>query len=798
MKVLEILESELGKRFVPGSGWAKLTSNDIKIITEQEFTRQYSLITLNQFKEEILLECGMLFKQQGLEKNMMKEFNEVTDEVRKGYEDIKSHLRRVMEIKHLKEIPKEIINNYLILENSLNIVNEIRYKYIVNRRMNEYFLNDSEERNKFLKNLKVIQYYCKSGDIDSFINNQLPNYLTEIKRFNLHLDMITFINFYYQYYLGGLSKIFSEQKDTKQIFNLIHSNTLEEDSDMSFIDAYQYMVDLYRLAIFDRLSLDSIINYYALEREYNVVYYHHVIKECDSITNQNLIDIFQKLEGFNCYIYRNEVFKKLVASSIYELDENLLEEIEVLKRLKSEVTRDLCKYFVNEDIDEVLNQIKELISHKVKEFTTEHVESFILKKDTSTKYLNNLEILMTKQHKLGRNVDKISQVNNRIKEIIDVYIDSHPNIRDEFVIGRESIYKYISFYFWVTKLQEREEKKSIRQIFNQLLEEEVKLEMEDDERDRFYERMIDVYPNLNYRINIEKEVKKLYKDIVNSEFKGDLTEVALESIKQLKTVDDKKAHLYLINMISKIKSKRSRNIAEDKAILLTQSQQFAYKLNLRINEDELLIEEKKTHKRIRNSGSKLSNIKYIKLQELFNYYKEEIEKSNHISKELDYYQLEKCLNFSLITEILYQIKKYSLNDEAVKIVSKDMVYVALLPFIDQRKRYVDAYFEWGESDRESWRREVNGLYNCTLELIKIVLNDSLLYELVEELEENRMNYSIVRDYYLPNNYLVSYPKHQIGVKNLPHLLDAFDQHNQKFNQDIKHQIEKLRSIYPKK
>lgn len=415
--------------------------------------------------------------------------------------------------------------------------------------------------------------------------------------------------------------------------------------------------------------------------------------------------------------------------------------------------------------------------------------------------------------------DSIKEVNTRIKEIIDGYIESHPRIIAEFAIDRDPIYKYISFYFWVKQLQERESRISVRQFFNQLIEDdEFRLHLENEvkikeregkqtsiveEEERFYGRTVDQYPHLNYRTNIEKEVRKLYGYLVEENSKGDLTSIELELFKRLndnekefKEVSDIKACLYLIDMITKIKNqKNSGNMVKDRAIQLKESQKFAYKSNRKINELRQFSTHKKTYKKIHNASSTLSKINYKNLQELYEYYKEEIDNSTHLEKGLDYYQLEKCLNFSLITEILYQMNKYpTLTSEEIDLISKDMVYVTLLPFIDQRQKYVSLYFEWGEKYRENWRWEVKGLYKCTLEMIQIVLGDLYLKSLVEELTEDKFDYSIVGDYYLPESYTVSYPKHQIGVKNLPQLLKSFEEYNRLFDEAIARQLESLNDI----
>ena len=347
----------------------------------------------------------------------------------------------------------------------------------------------------------------------------------------------------------------------------------------------------------------------------------------------------------------------------------------------------------------------------------------------------------------------IELINQRINQVVDLMFTQY--VTNNFYIGLEDVKKYVRFYFWVTHLQSLELTYSVTKVNEMIIKDEG---LEDhfyqngeknSDFDTFIERGIDQYHQINFRTRREKELRS-----------------------------------------EKLKNKNiSGNCCKNRKIELKESQVHQYKTHRQIRDKGCYLKENNVNldlKQLRTTTSRIDkNIKNITLrsfENLYEHYALKIKDSDVVSKSLEYYHLEKSLQYNLLISILIHMSEYcNSKEEALQVIS-DLRLLFLNPLVDQRQRYVSVYFELNEEEKKKWGREVKGLNQFICIAISAVFQDELTNHFLK-LVENRLNYEIITGYYELDDFTVHYKKKECNLDYYRLILNQI--------MDLNHTIDEL-------
>lgn len=348
------------------------------------FKDKYKLITLEEFKDEIILACigesdnkrrVKRSKAQILDEDISNEenrdlFNKICDKVKNQNKE--NLLTGVPEgIKENKEVIKNIIdiidNGFdKVIKSAMNIdvkldfKNEEMYKTLLAMEYLEIIKGDSE---------------LSELDIDTFLESVLKVHNKKIN----HVEMPAKI--YTEQMLLEIKTDFNARMNTmpinkkyrnrtkETIFDKIDYSKMSEMSLADFSAGYDELVDLYDEINKDIHSIDGLIKFYNIESKYNLIFYINVVidlYEDTSLSKKELARQISKLALMDSYIYRASKMRfeinKLICAFGKEDEtyKSLCNEINELVILKNKIVTDLLEIgTLNfEDLkDEVFNTI---------------------------------------------------------------------------------------------------------------------------------------------------------------------------------------------------------------------------------------------------------------------------------------------------------------------------------------------------------------------------------------------------------------------------------------------------------
>ncbi len=414
---MEILNDVLQQKFLP-SMYGKISDKELNIEVEKEFNRRYSQISLNSFKEEILLEYALLIKETEIKKELLKtviDEDETNEAIRGLYNKIRNRNKALYKSRELEGIPERVIQNQEVLTEYLSIINNLWEKIIYlfssgathKELIKEFSINDID---KIINAFVCLEDYAEESNLDWFIDTQLVKYLESFDRANLKDEMYNPImtlqiraDFEARINTTPIIIKQNQRKRTKEtIFDWMLKQNQVEIRKSQFIESYEDMIPLYEEAVLESkvLAIDQLIYYYALERDYNFTYYHLIAEELCLLSkkkNQDLLNRIKELSIFNCYIYRSEILtnsiNRLQGVSESKRDlvyESIKKELDELMILKYEIANMLTQYRDVKDISNyrIMMELDGLIPIYTKELVKETVRNLYFDKRKELSYSN--------------------------------------------------------------------------------------------------------------------------------------------------------------------------------------------------------------------------------------------------------------------------------------------------------------------------------------------------------------------------------------------------------------------------
>lgn len=374
--------------------------------------------------------------------------------------------------------------------------------------------------------------------------------------------------------------------------------------------------------------------------------------------------------------------------------------------------------------------------------------------------LNQLESNRRKYEELSG----VEKINKRIEWITNKVIETDPNICGDFYISVDSIYKYIKFYFWCKFIQDRGRTFSLGEV-NRILIENCDLEYLKDnseesdqnatELERFFERGVDQFNNLNPRTKMEYEKAKQNKRRESNR------KLDSKNIMDIRSIPFLESNLTAYRIMREVKES---GFQEEVDYFLKSLNSILNKLN------------------INRKNCNLKNINYSKMKEVYDYLLQRVCELNPKEKGLYIYQIEKGLNLSLISEILKQCSKV-VEDTKVSEMLDDLVLLFLCPLIEDRKKYAVLYFQLNESKKEAWRNEVSYLNQLICDIYWNVVQDQVIELEIDRLSDQEITFELVNDFYTVEMFNDYCGKFDFKKDHFVLLMEAIQKLNDQINQD---------------
>ena len=405
--------------------WGYKNNSDGYKELERVFKEKYKLITLKEFKDEIILawigESANKIrikrsKAQILDEDISNEenrdlFNKICDKVKsQNKEDL------------LTGIPEEIKENKEVITDTIDIIDKVFAKIIESaRNKNVKFEFDKEDFDGItlamacLENLKS-KIQLDDLDSDTFLEGFLKGYNKKIN----HAEMP--VKIYTEKMLLEIKTDFNARLNTMPINKKSRNRTKEtifdkidyaKVSEMTLADfsiGYDELVDLYYEINKDIHSIDDLIKFYNIESKYNLIFYINVVidlYEDVSLFKKELARHISKLALMDLVIYRSSKMRFEINKLIYvwgkedETYKSLCNEISELLILKNKIVNDLLEVrdldfidFKDEAFNAITSKSKEEIANQIQKVDVVDYLGFNNDKKIKQRILKNLKYLI--------------------------------------------------------------------------------------------------------------------------------------------------------------------------------------------------------------------------------------------------------------------------------------------------------------------------------------------------------------------------------------------------------------------
>lgn len=347
--------------------WGYKNNSDGYKELERVFKEKYKLITLEQFKDEIILAwIGESYNKRRIKRSKAQILDEdiSNEENRNLFNKICDKVKSQNEENLLTGIPEEIKENKEVVTDTIDIIDKVFAKIMESAKNKNVKLKfDKEDFDDItlamacLENLKAkSQLY--DLDSDTFLEGFLKVYNKKIN----HAEMPATI--YTEQMLLEIKTDFNARLNTIPINKKSRNRTKEtifdkmdyaKVSEMTLTDfstGYDELVDLYDEINKDINSIDGLIKFYNIESRYNLIFYINVVidlYEDTSLSKKELARHISKLALMDSYIYRASKMRfeinKLICAfgKEDETNKSLCNEINELVILKNKIVTDLLE-----------------------------------------------------------------------------------------------------------------------------------------------------------------------------------------------------------------------------------------------------------------------------------------------------------------------------------------------------------------------------------------------------------------------------------------------------------------------
>ncbi len=334
---------------------------------QRVFKDKYKLLTLEEFKDEIILAW---IGESDNRKIVKRSMSQVLDEDRSN-EQYRNLFNKICEkVKNqnkenlLTGIPNEIRKNKEVIKNIIDIIDNEFTKIIELAKNKEVNFNfEKEEIDNIIlaiKYLEIIKYDSKLDDFDndSFLDGVLKNYnkkinQVEIPAHNYTEQMKLEIKTDFYARLNTIPANKKARNRTKEtIFDKIDYSKISEMQLEDFLIGYEEFVDFYDEINKNIQSIDGLIKFYNIESKYNFIFYINMaidLFEGTSLSKKEVANKISKLALMDSYIYRSSKMRFEINKLIYNFDkedenyERVCNEVNELVVLKNRIVNDLLE-----------------------------------------------------------------------------------------------------------------------------------------------------------------------------------------------------------------------------------------------------------------------------------------------------------------------------------------------------------------------------------------------------------------------------------------------------------------------
>lgn len=405
--------------------WGYKNNSDGYKELERVFKEKYKLITLEEFKDEIILAwIGESYNKIRVKRSKAQILDEdiSNEENRNLFNKICNKVKSQNKENLLTGIPEEIIENKEVVTDTIDIIDKVFANIMESAKNKNVKLEfDKEDFDDItlamtcLENLKD-KSQLDDFDSDTFLEGFLKVYNKKIN----HAEMPAKI--YTEKMLLEIKTDFNARLNTMPINKKSRNRTKEtifdkmdyaKVSEMTLADfstGYDELVDLYYEINKDIHSIDGLIKFYNIESKYNLIFYINIVidlYEDASLSKKELARQISKLALMDLFIYRPSKMRFEINKLIYafckedETYKSLCNEISELLILKNKIVNDLLEVGALDFIDlkdEAFNAItsksKEEIANQIKKVDVVNYLGFNDDKKMKQRILKNLKYLI--------------------------------------------------------------------------------------------------------------------------------------------------------------------------------------------------------------------------------------------------------------------------------------------------------------------------------------------------------------------------------------------------------------------
>lgn len=402
--------------------WGYKNNSDGYKELERVFKEKYKLITLEEFKDEIILALiGESYNKRRIKRSKAQILDEdiSNEENRNLFNKICDKVKSQNKENLLTGIPEEIKENKEVVTDTIDIIDKVFAKIMESAKNKnvklEFDKEDFDDITLAMACLENLKGKSQLDDLDSdtFLEGFLKIYNKKINDAEMPAKiytekMLLEIKTDFNARLNTMPINKKSRNRTKEtIFDKMDYAKVSEMTLADFSTGYDELVDLYYEINKDIHSIDGLIKFYNIESKYNLIFYINVVidlYEDASLSKKELASQISKLALMDLVIYRSSKMRFEINKLIYafgkedETYKSLCDEISELLILKNKIVNDLLEVGALDLKDEAFNAItsksKEEIANQIKKVDVVNYLGFNDDKKMKQRILKNLKYLI--------------------------------------------------------------------------------------------------------------------------------------------------------------------------------------------------------------------------------------------------------------------------------------------------------------------------------------------------------------------------------------------------------------------
>lgn len=411
--------------FSVANRWGYKNNSDGYKELEKVFKDKYKLITLDEFKDEIILAwIGELDNKRKIKKSKAQILDEAisNEENRDLFNKICNKVKNQNKENLLTGIPEEIKENKKNLTDTIDIIDRSFTQIIESARNKNIKLEFNKEdfdeitlAMACLENMKG-KYQLDNLDVDTFLESVLKVHNKKINHADMPAkiytdQMLLEIKVNFNARLNTIPVNKKTRNRTKEtIFDKIDYSKIPEMTLVDFSIGYDELIELYDEINKDIQTIDGLIKFYNIESKYNLIFYINIaidLFEEATLSKKELAKQISKLALMDLVIYRSSNIRFEVNKLIYafgkedETYKSLYNEISELAILKNKIVTDLLEIgnldfeaLKDEAFNAISSQSKLEIVNQIKKIDVVNHLGFTDDKKLTQKILRNLKYLL--------------------------------------------------------------------------------------------------------------------------------------------------------------------------------------------------------------------------------------------------------------------------------------------------------------------------------------------------------------------------------------------------------------------